>query len=68
MKWTRLFLGRLRSARMVAVSEALMHAEEAGPMAQQISVLGIDLAKLVLHVVGMDDTGHVVLRKRPCPR
>jgi transposase len=33
-------------------------------MAQQISVLGIDIAKLVFHVVGMDDTGHVVLRKR----
>jgi transposase len=33
-------------------------------MAQQMSVLGIDIAKLVFHVVGMDDTGHVVLRKR----
>jgi transposase len=33
-------------------------------MAQKISVLGIDIAKLVFHVVGMDDTGHVVLRKR----
>ncbi len=33
-------------------------------MAQQISVLGIDIAKLVLHVVGMDESGHVVLRKR----
>jgi transposase len=33
-------------------------------MAQQMSVLGIDLAKLVFHVVGMDDTGAVVLRKR----
>jgi transposase len=33
-------------------------------MAQTITVLGIDLAKLVFHVVGMDDTGHVVLRKR----
>lgn len=33
-------------------------------MAQQMSVLGIDLAKLVFHVVGMDDAGHVVLRKR----
>src|SRR5215831_20878810 len=33
-------------------------------MAQQISVLGIDIAKLVFHIVGMDDTGHVVLRKR----
>jgi transposase len=33
-------------------------------MAQQMSVLGRDIAKLVLHVVGMDDTGHVVRRKR----
>ena len=33
-------------------------------MAQQMSVLGIDIAKLVFHVVGMDNTGHVVLRKR----
>jgi transposase len=33
-------------------------------MAQTITVLGIDIAKLVFHVVGMDDTGHVVLRKR----
>jgi transposase len=33
-------------------------------MAQTISVLGIDIAKLVFHVVGMDDSGHVVLRKR----
>jgi transposase len=33
-------------------------------MAQTKSVRGIDSAKLVCHVVGMDDTGHVVLRKR----
>jgi transposase len=33
-------------------------------MAQTISVLGIDIAKHVFHVVGMDDAGHVVLRKR----
>ena len=33
-------------------------------MAQQISVLGIDIVKLVFHVVEVDDTGHVVLRKR----
>jgi transposase len=33
-------------------------------MAQKMSVLGIDIAKLVFHVVGMDNTGHVVLRKR----
>jgi transposase len=33
-------------------------------MAQASTVLGIDLAKLVFHVVGMDDAGHVILRKR----
>jgi transposase len=33
-------------------------------MAQTIRVLGIDIAKRVFHVVGMDDSGHVVLRKR----
>jgi transposase len=33
-------------------------------MAQQMSVWGIDIAKLVVHVVGMDDPGAVVLRKR----
>jgi transposase len=33
-------------------------------MARKLSVLGIDIAKLVFHVVGMDDTGAVVLRKR----
>ena len=32
-----------------------------------VSVLGIDLAKQIFHIVGMDDRGTVVLRKR-CPR
>jgi transposase len=33
-------------------------------MTQHPSVLGMDLAKRVFHVVGMDETGHVVLKKR----
>jgi transposase len=33
-------------------------------MTQTISVVGIDIAKLVFHIVGMDDSGHVMLRKR----
>jgi hypothetical protein len=49
---------------MVAASSTTIHPEEAGPMAQTITVLGIDIATLVFHVVGMDDSGHVVLRKR----
>src|SRR5687768_2018986 len=64
MKWTRLFPIGLRYARMVAASSTTVHPEEASPMAQQMSVLGIDLAKQVFHVVGMDESGPVVLRKR----
>ena len=33
-------------------------------MAQTMTVLGLEIATLVLHVVGMDDAGQVVLRKR----
>jgi transposase len=49
---------------MVAASSTTIPREEANPMAQHMSVLGIDIAKQVFHVVGMDDRGHVVLRKR----
>jgi transposase len=48
---------------MVAASPTTIHLEEASLMAQHMSVLGIDIAKQVFHVVGMDDSGHVVLRK-----
>jgi hypothetical protein len=41
-----------------------MHHKGASPMAGKLSVLGIDIAKMVFHVVGMDDTGLVGLRKR----
>jgi transposase len=33
-------------------------------MKQEMSVLGIDIAKRVFHAVGMDDTGKIVCRKR----
>jgi hypothetical protein len=33
-------------------------------MARTIRVLGIDIANLVCHIVGMDDSGHVALRRR----
>jgi transposase len=38
--------------------------QKASPMKQHPSVLGLDLAKRVFHVVGMDETGQVVLKKR----
>jgi hypothetical protein len=47
MKWTRLFSTRLQRARMVVVLRATIHHREASPMAQAISVLGIDIAKPV---------------------
>jgi hypothetical protein len=38
--------------------------QEASPMQHEMYVLGIDIAKRVLHAVGMDDRGNVVYRKR----
>jgi transposase len=38
--------------------------QEASPMKHHISVLGIDIAKRVFHVVGMNERGQIVLRKR----
>ena len=33
-------------------------------MIQDISVVGIDIAKRVFHLVGMDERGNIILRKR----
>jgi transposase len=41
-----------------------MEPQEASPMKPEMSVLGIDIAKHVFHVVGMDERGKIVLRKR----
>jgi hypothetical protein len=41
-----------------------MQPQEARPIKYHISVLGIDIAKWVFHVVGMDERGQIVLRKR----
>src|SRR5262245_53526863 len=38
--------------------------QEASPMKHEMHVLGIDIAKRVFHVVGMDDRGDIVYRKR----
>ena len=49
---------------MAAVVRATMHAREASPMAQPMRVLSIDMAPWVFNIVGIGDTGAVVLRKR----
>jgi transposase len=41
-----------------------MQLQEASPMKPHISVLGIDIAKRVFHVVGMNEQGQIGLRKR----
>ena len=41
-----------------------MYHQEASPKAQKLSVLGIDIAKQVFHLVGMDAHGTIQLRKR----
>src|SRR6266851_1632805 len=38
--------------------------QEVSPMKQEMTVLGIDLAKHVFHAVGMENTGKIVFRKR----
>src|SRR5882724_7068719 len=45
-------------------SRELMEPQEASPMKQEMSVLGIDIAKRVFHAIGMDNTGKIVFRKR----
>src|SRR4030095_13899223 len=49
---------------MISESDKTMSPQETSPMKQEMSVLGIDIAKRVFHAVGMDDRGNVVYRKR----
>jgi transposase len=42
----------------------IMQPQEASPVKLSISVLGIDIAKRVFHVVGMNERGQIILRKR----
>src|SRR5919106_3524551 len=64
MPWTRLCPRWLPYASMVAACWAPMHPAAARPMAQPLSVRGIDRATWVLHVVGMPARRAVGLRKR----
>ena len=37
---------------------------EASPMEKKLSVVGIDIAQQVFHLVGMEEHGTIVMRKR----
>src|SRR5262244_4215943 len=41
-----------------------MEPQEASPMEKKLSVVGIDIAKQVFHLVGMDEHGTILVRKR----
>src|SRR5919206_577296 len=49
---------------MISESDATMSPQETSPMKQEMNVLGIDIAKRLLHAVGMDERGQIVFRKR----
>jgi transposase len=49
---------------MVKEVNTTIQPEEASAMNQDISVVGIDIAKRVFHVIGMDKRGKIILRKR----
>jgi hypothetical protein len=49
---------------MILESNATISPQETSPMKQEMSILGIDIAKRVFHAVGMDERGKIVLRKR----
>jgi transposase len=49
---------------MISAPDEIIRPQEASPMKKHLRVLGIDSATQIFHVVGMDDTGTIVLRKR----
>jgi transposase len=64
MKWTRPLCGPASMSQNDFKSSETMQPQEASSVKPHISVLGIDIAKRIFHVVGMNERGQIVLRKR----
>ena len=64
MKWTRPLCEPASMSQNDFKTSETMQPQETSPVTHHISVLGIDIAKRVLHVVGMHKRGQIVLRKR----
>src|SRR6266536_1515989 len=64
MKWTRPLCGPAAMSQNDFKTSETMQPQEASPVKHPMSVLGIDIAKRVFHVVGMHERGQIVLRKR----
>ena len=63
MQWTR-YLGGMASRSQNGGGREGHHSLQRGESNGTLSVLGNDISKWVFHIVGMDDAGAVVLRKR----
>src|SRR5713101_5592760 len=64
MKWTRPLCGSAAMSQNDFKTSETIQPQEASPVKHHISVLGIDIAKRLFHVVGMNERGQIVLRKR----
>jgi transposase len=63
MKWTRPLCGSAAMSQNDCKTSAIMEPQEASPM-PKLSVVGIDMAQQVFHLVGMDEQGTILVRKR----
>ena len=64
MQWTRPLCGSASINQNDFKTSETMQPQEARPVKHPMSVLGIDIAQRSFHVVGMDERGQIVLRKR----
>src|SRR5262245_42828065 len=63
MKWTRPLCGSAAMSQNDFKTSETIQPQEASPM-KKLSVVGIDSAKQVFHLVGMDEQGTILVRKR----
>jgi transposase len=63
MKWTRPLGGSAAMSQNDCKTSEIIEPQEASPM-QKRRVVGIDMAKQVFHLVGMDEHGTILVRKR----
>ena len=64
MKWTRPLCGPASMSQNDFKTSETIQPQEASPVKHHMSVLGIDIAQRLFHVVGMNERGQIVLRKR----
>ena len=63
MKWTRPLCGSAAMSQNDFKTSAIIEPQEASPL-KKLRVVGIDMAKQVFHLVGMDEHGTILVRKR----